>query len=143
MNWQVLHVGKTSFPWVLEGVDTYAKRLKRRCPMEVISLKQGTVEAFGKVTTRGVRVCLDEGGALLSTLQVAEKVKGWQMEGVKEVQVCIGGADGLPVEVIRSAHEVWSFGRMTLMHELALLVWMEQLYRVIMVLEDHPYHREG
>lgn len=144
MNWRVVSVGKPSFPWVREGVDMYLKRLGRFTRVETRTVKTGTVEAFNRACGGSGRViCLDERGALPTTRDLAATVGNWEMDGVRAATVCIGGAEGLPRELVRRADEVWSLGRMTLMHELALLVWMEQLYRIYAVKENHPYHREG
>jgi 23S rRNA (pseudouridine1915-N3)-methyltransferase len=143
MNWRVVTVGKTSFSWVRQGVDTYHKRLARFVKVEVRALRDGRPESFTKALGDGPLICLDETGTLPSTMEVVDQVRAWDQGRYREATVCIGGAEGLPEELLRNADAVWSLGRMTLMHELALLVWMEQLYRVQTVLENHPYHREG
>ena len=143
MNWRVISVGKPSFSWTREGVDTYVKRIRRFTRVETRVLKHGTAEAFERARGKGPLICLDERGSLPTTLDVAEKAGAWEMDRVGDVTVCIGGAEGLPKDLLRRADEVWSLGRMTLMHELALLVWMEQLYRVYAIKHNHPYHREA
>ena len=52
----------------------------------------------------------------------------------------IGGADGFSEEARRQAGFVLSLGRMTLPHELARVVLLEQLYRAFTILKNHPYH---
>jgi 23S rRNA (pseudouridine1915-N3)-methyltransferase len=143
MNWRILSVGKPSFPWVLEGVDTYLKRLTRFAPVELVTLKKGDADSFLRALEPGIVVALDERGTDSTTAALAEEVTGWELDRVKQATVCIGGADGLPKEVRQRADRILRFGRMTLMHELALLVWMEQLYRIHTLKADHPYHREG
>ena len=144
MNWRILCVGKPSFPWVRDGVETYAKRLTRFAPVDIQHLKKGDAATFGRTIQADDWVlALDERGKDISTSELAKTVTQLEMDRIKQAVVCIGGADGLPEEVRRRADRVLRFGRMTLMHELALLVWMEQLYRVQTLKADHPYHREG
>jgi len=62
--------------------------------------------------------------------------------GAKSLTVWIGGPDGLSAEQLSTLHPdlVWSFGPMTLPHELAAVVATEQLYRAVSILKNHPYH---
>ena len=52
----------------------------------------------------------------------------------------IGGADGFSDEARRQASLVLSLGKMTLPHELARVVLLEQIYRAFTILSNHPYH---
>lgn len=121
----------------------YLKRIKRFAPVEQVVLKKNRLDLFGKAVEGSRVIALDERGDSLTTAGLAERVAGWELDRVKEVSVCIGGADGLPDGLRRRADLCLNLGRLTLMHELALLVWMEQLYRVYTLKDDHPYHREG
>jgi 23S rRNA (pseudouridine1915-N3)-methyltransferase len=57
------------------------------------------------------------------------------------VALVVGGADGLPPELVRQAAVRWSLGRLTLPHRLARLILLEQLYRALSILRGEPYHR--
>ena len=61
---------------------------------------------------------------------------------LKKVAFLIGGADGHPPELRERCDEIWSLSRMTMQHELALVVLLEQLYRVFTIKRGEPYHRE-
>ncbi len=62
--------------------------------------------------------------------------------GTKSLTIWIGGPDGLTPEQINTVQTdlIWSFGPMTLPHELASVVAAEQLYRAVSILKNHPYH---
>ncbi|MGA0334476.1 MAG: 23S rRNA (pseudouridine(1915)-N(3))-methyltransferase RlmH [Kiritimatiellia bacterium] len=141
MKWKIITVGKPSFPWVREGLDTYLKRMQPFAPVEMIQLKKFDPELYLKSGGSGLRLALDERGKTFSTPALAAQVKTWELESVKEIAVWIGGSDGLSAELRSQADLCFSLGPQTLMHELALLVWMEQLYRVYTINADHPYHR--
>jgi 23S rRNA (pseudouridine1915-N3)-methyltransferase len=64
----------------------------------------------------------------------------WREEG-RRVVFAIGGADGLDPAVTARADLVLALGRLTLPHELARLLLVEQLYRAHSILAGHPYHR--
>jgi len=141
MKWKIISVGKPGFPWVRDGVGMYLSRLKAFASVENMVLKKNDPALFLRAAGDAVVIALDEEGASEDTAGFARRVARWEMERVKEVAVCIGGADGLFPEVRSRADLCLNLGRFTLMHELALLVWMEQLYRVYTLKEDHPYHR--
>jgi 23S rRNA (pseudouridine1915-N3)-methyltransferase len=52
----------------------------------------------------------------------------------------IGGADGFDPTVKAKAEHVISLGKMTLPHELARIVLLEQIYRAFTIMKGHPYH---
>ena len=62
------------------------------------------------------------------------------MEG-RDVGFAIGGAEPLPVDVLQRADAIWSLSALTLPHELARLIVLEQLYRAHTIRRGEPYHR--
>ena len=87
-------------------------------------------------------VVLDERGENIKSLELAEKIKNWQLDGCSEICFLIGGADGHIQSTRDRADLVLSFGKLTLPHMLMRAVLSEQIYRVQKILEGHPYHRE-
>lgn len=85
-------------------------------------------------------IALDEGGALWSTVELAERIEVWSREGGKPC-LLIGGPDGLGQAVLAAAGETWSLSRLTLPHGLAKVLVIEALYRAFSVRAGHPYHR--
>ena len=64
------------------------------------------------------------------------------MLGKRDIALLIGGADGHTAEVRQAADWVWSLSQLTLQHELALVVLLEQLYRAYTIKAGTPYHRD-
>ena len=87
-------------------------------------------------------IVLDERGENMKSLELAEKIKNWQIEGCSEVCFLIGGADGHLQSTRDKADLVLSFGKLTLPHMLMRAVLSEQIYRLQKIIEGHPYHRE-
>lgn len=142
MKWRIVTTGKPSFGWVREGKAEYEKRMQRFAGVTEVALKaRAGVEAYQRASEGCFRLALDERGERVSTMALYERVMGWELAGMKEVAVWIGGADGFSEPVGEAADWVVSLGAMTLMHELALLVWLEQLYRVYTLKANLPYHR--
>jgi len=139
MKVEVFTIGRPRLPFVRQGVEEYAKRLQRYTPLTLRFL--GSAEDELRASEGAFRVVLDERGELPTTAAFAERVKGWKLSGTKRVAYLIGGAEGHPEAVRQAADWTLSLSRLTLQHELALLVLLEQLYRVETLLAGHPYHR--
>ena len=145
MNWRILTVGRPSLAYAREGCAEYIKRINRFAKLEHIGVRASdpSREAAGLMDrSEGCfRVVLDETGNQLTSRQLASKVDEWQ-EASRPVAVIIGGADGHAPELPGSAGLLWSLGSLTLQHELALVVVLEQIYRAHTILAGHPYHRD-
>lgn len=87
-------------------------------------------------------VVLDERGINIKSVELAEKVANWQLNGCSEICFLIGGADGHLQSTRDKADLVLSFGKLTLPHMLMRAVLAEQIYRIQTIIAGHPYHRE-
>lgn len=146
MKWQIAAVGKPSLSYAKDGVAEYEKRLRRYATVSIDLLpKDLGKEKNGRqqlqMSEGALRIVLDERGQSWTTKDFAEQVESWQMNGVKKAAILIGGADGHSGETRAAADHVVSLSGFTLQHELALLVLVEQLYRVYTVMRGEPYHR--
>jgi 23S rRNA (pseudouridine1915-N3)-methyltransferase len=84
---------------------------------------------------------LDERGTSLTTLALAEQLRGWQLDAI-DVALVIGGPDGLEPGFRAAAHQRIRLSDLTLPHALARVLLIEQLYRAWSINAGHPYHRE-
>lgn len=145
MNWTILAVGKPALPWARDGIHDYLGRCTRYAKIAVEYLKDGPrpqlEERFLKASGGSRRIVLDERGKRLTTADWHAAVDRWELAGTKRVTLLIGGADGHSEDLRAQADEVWSLSALTLQHELALVVLLEQLYRVYSIKRGEPYHR--
>lgn len=145
MKWQIISVGKPALPWAKLAVDDYAQRLKRVAQVEMIVLRQGSMAQNAsraiEASAGTWRIVLDERGRQMVSMDLARWIGKQEMAGRKAVSLLIGGADGHGDAVRQAADEVWSLSAMTLQHELALVVLLEQLYRAFSIQRGEPYHR--
>jgi 23S rRNA (pseudouridine1915-N3)-methyltransferase len=141
MKLTVLTVGKLRDAWVKAGCDEYEKRVRTKIPFEAIELKSSS-DIARRLPARHEVWALDERGVQLSSAELAEKLRGKMNEGIPGVVFLVGGADGLPRELVDRAQLRWSLGRLTLPHRLARLILVEQLYRALSIMRGEPYHRE-
>jgi 23S rRNA (pseudouridine1915-N3)-methyltransferase len=89
----------------------------------------------------GWSVLLDERGASFTTAALAAHVAALEQRGESRLTLLVGAADGVDERVRAEVDAVWSLSPLTLPHELALVVLLEQLYRVATIASGHPYHR--
>jgi len=98
---------------------------------------RGLLEAVGEGTPM---ILLDLGGSGWSSEQLAAELDRWRLEG-RDRALVIGGATGISPAVRQRAQSTWSLGPLTLPHELARIVVVEQLYRASTILQGTPYHK--
>mgnify|MGYP004004229619 FL=1 len=87
-------------------------------------------------------IALDERGKEISSRAFAKRVSDWQDDGVSDLCVVIGGANGLDETVRQRVNMTISFGRLTWPHMLGRGMLVEQLYRAQQIIAGHPYHRD-
>lgn len=83
----------------------------------------------------------DERGPALNSEAVAARFDALRESGAEHLCLVIGGADGLDQSVRDQAKLVLSFGAMTLPHQLVRVIALEQIYRIMTIIDGHPYHR--
>lgn len=88
-----------------------------------------------------VTVALDSGGRDITSEEFAALVGGWRDGGTGTLAFFIGGPDGLDPDIKATAGARLAFGRMTWPHRLARIMLLEQVYRSVTILVNHPYHR--
>jgi 23S rRNA (pseudouridine1915-N3)-methyltransferase len=156
MRMIVIAVGHRMPAWVQSGFEEYARRLPREARLELIEVRpvrrstalsaeramaqeESRIDAAAPVGCQ--RVVLDERGAEVTSVGLAQRVESWLGTG-RDVALVIGGADGLTERFRRSADLVLALSRLTLPHGLVRVLLAEQLYRAISIMHNHPYHRE-
>lgn len=146
MTWTIITVGKPAFAWAREAAEAYLKRLQHYARVEHLTVREGPraqVEShLLALSEKAFRVVMDERGKAHRSLDLARWVEQHHLSGTKRVCVIIGGADGHSEAFRNSADAVWSLSSLTLQHEVALVVLMEQIYRAHTILKREPYHRE-
>jgi 23S rRNA (pseudouridine1915-N3)-methyltransferase len=90
--------------------------------------------------TAPVLILLDGRGRQFTSEEFAELLRDQQDRGTQNLFFAVGPADGFSDKARHSADLILSFGKMTLAHELARVVLLEQIYRAFTILRGHPYH---
>ncbi len=142
---KIAWIGKTKEPAIATLTDEYLKRISRYAQAEGVALRDESdlLAKFGKDSrsaTKSYLVLMDSRGKELSSEQFAKFLGDYQNRNPLPLVFAIGGADGFSREARSAAQSVISLGTMTLAHELARVVLLEQVYRAFTILKGHPYH---
>jgi len=141
---KVAWIGKTKHPAIQALTAEYLKRLSAYSQLEPLSL--GSEATLLKLAARaGNRpssrlVLLDSRGRQFTSEELAGFLDEQQNRSPQPLLFAVGPADGFSQEARRTASFLLSLGKMTLPHELARVVLLEQLYRAFTILKGHPYH---
>ena len=150
----LVSVGKLK-GWTADGSEDYAKRLRRYFSVEIIEVAEEDMNRRSReevLSAEGERILkrlpagacvisLDrEKGKALPSEELARRLQDLGVSGRSHVAFVIGGPLGLSSEVLQRADELWSFGRITLPHALARVVFLEQLYRAVKIQRGEKYH---
>ncbi len=150
MRFRFVWIGRTRDAQMRALVDEYLKRLGRFVRYEVTELREGAGRAgiadeskriIGALHSDALTVLLDVEGREWSSPQLAAEIEKWQNSGTKEVAFVIGGPEGVSEEVAARADLRWSLSRLTLTHEMARVVLVEQLYRAYTIIHGMPYQK--
>ena len=155
MRWTVLAFGKLKEPYWQASQAEYLKRLQPYRPVTMTELQDERVDAGQEARARdreGERVleqikpgayviAMWERGEQLSSEALSEKLSKLDHEGHGEAVFVIGGANGLAQAVLDRADWKLGLSRLTLPHQLARVVLVEQLYRAERIRRGEPYHK--
>ena len=146
MKITLIVVGKLKEKFLVEGVAEYLKRLKKFATIELREIPEcRTVEEEGlkilSLVPQNSWLCvLDVSGEALSSEEFAKKIAALNLNGISHLTFAIGGAFGLSEELRRAAEFRLSLSKMTLTHQMARLVLVEQIYRAFKLNRNEPYH---
>src|SRR5437868_10069526 len=144
MKIRVAWIGKTKDPAFQALTAEYLKRLSSYAQVEPLSV--GSEGALLKLVARSPNrpastlVLLDSGGKQFTSDEFARFLDERQSRSPQPLLFAVGPADGFSDEARKAASFQLSLGKMTLPHELARVVLLEQLYRAFTILKGHPYH---
>lgn len=155
MRLNLLCVGRLTQSYLSEGCSEFATRLKRYMPLDITEIREhktGRKQDLQRIiTTEGEQlaqripagtylITLDQRGRPFSSEQLAALMSEHRLQGIPEWTLLIGGPYGLSTELCKRADLVLSLSTMTLTHQMARLVLLEQLYRCCTILRNEPYH---
>lgn len=142
MKLKLAWIGRTKNAAVQSLRDDYTRRIGRYIQLETqeFASEEALLKWVDKIAPRPFFVALDSRGKQLSSKELAAFISQHQDRGTQWMVFAVGPADGFSDVAIRQSQYQLSMGKMTLAHELALVVIAEQIYRAFTILKGHPYH---
>lgn len=138
MNIKVVLEGKLRESFYFEGAKEYQKRLLNR--VEIVEVNN--IEEYIKNKQNSFIITMEIEGKQLSSVDFAKKLKEIEQDGYyNEILFLIGGADGLVQNVRNKSNFKFSMSKLTFLHQEAVLILMEQIYRAYKILNNEPYHK--
>lgn len=155
MKITLLVIGKTDARYLVEAIDEYKSRLSHYVPFELTVIpdvknvrnlsEAQQKEREGELILKALQpgdylVLLDEGGREFSSTEFAAYIEKKMHSVPKRLAFVIGGPYGFSEAVYRAAQEKISLSRMTFSHQMVRLIFVEQVYRAMTILNNEPYH---
>jgi 23S rRNA (pseudouridine1915-N3)-methyltransferase len=153
MRVRFIWTGKTRDARLKALIDEYLERISHFVRCEVVELREssanegeaGIDKDSKRISDRlppgAISVLLDPQGTEWSSEELAAEVRRWENIGTKEVAFIVGGPRGVSQELSRQVEKCWSLSRLTLTHEMARVVLLEQLYRAYTIMRGLPYQK--
>jgi 23S rRNA (pseudouridine1915-N3)-methyltransferase len=156
MKITIINIANKMPAWVIDGCDEYLKRINRgkyTCNIiEIKSDKNNKLTALENMEAEARKIevaiprnsfviAFDERGKTFDSVKFAQVLNNTTLE-FPQVCFIIGGADGIYPELRAKTNLSISLSSFVFPHALVRVLILEQIYRAISILENHPYHRE-
>lgn len=156
MKFRVLWVRSNADSEFKEAIDRYLGRIRHFYPIEVTEVaperdrKKKTdaliIQAESRrlieaLPAKGTTVVLDERGAAEDSLRFAKWIERMTIQEPQSVTFVMGGDSGLDDRIRERADKLLSLSAMTLPHQVARVVLLEQIYRACTLIRNIPYHK--
>lgn len=155
MKWTILALGKLKERYLAEGVAEFLKRLAPYRPVTLVEVPDERLDEREPAAARlkeaerlraaikpgATIVALCERGEQVDSVGLARKLSALEAEGGRELVFVIGSSSGLDPAFEAQAHWRLGLSRLTLPHQMARLLLVEQLYRAERIRRNEPYHK--
>lgn len=157
MKISLVVIGKTNGKFLIDGINEYTKRLSFYIPFNIVYLpdiknnkklsfeQQKTQEGailLGEIDKSDYVVLLDEHGKEFTSIEFSRYIEKKMTTVSKRLVFVVGGPYGFSNEIKERANEKISLSKMTFSHEMIRLIFTEQLYRAMTIINNEPYHHE-
>lgn len=157
MKISLIVIGKTNSKFLIDGINEYTKRLSYYLPFSIEYLpdvknnRKLTVEQqmviegnniLNTIEKSDYVVLLDEHGNEFTSMEFSKYIEKKMTSVPKRLVFVVGGPYGFTQDVKDRANEKISMSKMTFSHEMIRLIFTEQLYRAMTILNNEPYHHE-
>ncbi len=148
MKLVLVAMGKLKRSYFKQAERDYAKRIGKSIPFEIVELKKGSLDSRRKgdfwekwkrqLGEESLPILLDERGKQFTTLEFTRFIE--ENIGKLNLIFLIGSPFGFPSEISLSSPVKISLSKMTLNHQIARILLLEQIYRSFKIIRGEPYH---
>ena len=156
MKIKLLVVGKTSGSFLASLISDYHKRINRFVNFEIIEInninikkansleiqKKEGIKILEKVDKKDQMFILDEKGKSYNSIDFSKFIENRMVNSSKNIIFIIGGAYGFSKKIYSRSNSIISLSKMTFSHQIIRLFMVEQLYRALTIINNHPYHNQ-
>lgn len=148
-------MGDIKEKYLREAIEEYSKRISRFASLKIIEIKENISKTNNALDIqnalkkdaieinkhiKGLPICLDIQGEMLSSEQFAKKIEKTSLIN-SEISFIIGASNGIHQEIKNICKQKISFSKMTFPHQLMRVIFLEQLYRAFTILNNISYHK--
>jgi 23S rRNA (pseudouridine1915-N3)-methyltransferase len=157
MKLRLIWIGSNSDAEYAAAIDRYVNRIKHFFPVEIVELPPGergrqtqsevammrgqSARLLAAIPERGYTVVLDERGQMFDSVKFARWLERLTIDSPHGIHFVLGGDVGLDDSVRQRADKVVSLSPMTLPHQLARVMLLEQIYRACTLMRNIAYHK--
>lgn len=153
MEINLICIGKIKEDYIKSGIIEYQKRIKPFCTFNIIELKEvnkyddnrnmeeEAKEILSVIKDNTYLITLEIEGKMLSSVELANLISDHYTYSSDVIYFVIGGSAGLSLSVKERSNYHLSFSKMTFPHQLMRLVFTEQLYRALSIINNMKYHK--
>lgn len=157
MKISLLVIGKTDSDYLIKGIEIYLKRLQHYIPFSLIVVpalkktknlseeqqkqKEGEL-LLGQINSADTIVLLDENGQQFTSLEFSKYIQKNMIAATRNLVFVIGGPYGFSDAVYQKASGKIALSTMTFSHQMVRLIFTEQLYRAMSIINGEPYHHQ-
>jgi len=153
MKLRVVWLGKTRNPNLAALARDFESRIGHSLPIEITELKDvKTGDGERRIEDEGVKllgaldgsdrvILLDSNGRLWNSTQLAGFLGKHLSEDQRRLTFVIGGYGGTSEAVRKRADRLWSLSPLTFTHDMSRVIVLEQIYRALAILNNHPYSK--
>ena len=156
MNIKIIALGKIKEKFLKDGIDEFLKRLTPYASVEITEipsieikdehivervLKEEGEKILSHIKPQSYVITLEIKGKMLSSEELACKIKELTNDGIGEIVFVIGSSCGISSVVSERANFKLSMSKMTFLHQFARLILVEQIYRAFKIIKKETYHK--
>ena len=156
MKFRILWGGSHADAELAEAAERYLNRIRHFFPIEVIEvppergrqrqndvtiMRAQSARLLAAIPDRGFTVVLDERGQTIDSLKFAKWLERLTTDNPHGVNFVIGGDVGFDDSVRKRADRLLALSPMTLPHQFARVILLEQIYRACTLMRNIPYHK--